>query len=104
GSQLNLIEASDVGAWLESSRRSSHANKGDVGKVLVIAGSRGKTGAACLVGEAALRAGCGLVTVATPSSSEPVLAARLIPECMTEPLEETAEGAVAREAVDHALA
>ncbi len=104
GSQLTLVDSAIVEAWLARSRRSPHANKGSVGKVMVIAGSRGKTGAACLVGEAALRAGCGLVTVATPGSSQPVLASRLIPECMTESLDETPEGAVAREAVDHALA
>ena len=104
GSQLTLVDGSMVASWLARSRRSPHANKGSVGKVLVIAGSRGKTGAACLVGEAALRAGCGLVTVATAESSQPVLASCLIPECMTEPLDETAEGAVAREAGDRALA
>ena len=104
GSQLTLVDRSMVEAWLARSRRSPHANKGSVGKVLVIAGSRGKTGAACLVGEAALRAGCGLVTVATPGSSQPVLASRMIPECMTESLEETPGGAVSSEAIDRALA
>jgi NAD(P)H-hydrate epimerase len=104
GSALTLVDGPTVRAWLDGSRRSPHANKGTVGKVLVIAGSRGKTGAACLTGEAALRAGCGLVTVATAKSSQTVLASRLIPECMTEALEETPEGAVAREAVDRALA
>lgn len=100
GSQLNLIEESSVKQWLQASRRSSHANKGDVGKVLVVAGARGKTGAACLVGEAALRAGCGLVTIATPVSSQVIVASRAISECMTEPLAETSSGAIAREAAD----
>ena len=104
GSQITLTDRPAVEAWLARSRRSSYANKGSVGKVLVIAGSRGKTGAAALVGEAALRAGCGLVTVATPRSSQPVLASRMIPECMTESLEETAEGAVSSEALGRALA
>ena len=104
GSRITLTDRPAVEAWLARSRRSSYANKGSVGKVLVIAGSRGKTGAACLVGEAALRAGCGLVTVATPGSSQPVLASRMIPECMTESLEETAEGAVSSEAIGRALA
>lgn len=103
GSQLNLIEEKDVARWLEASRRSSQANKGDAGKVLAIAGSRGKTGAACMVGEAAMRAGAGLVTIATPASSQPVVAARLIVECMTEPLAETALGAVSREAAERAI-
>ena len=104
GSTVTLVEQGMVRAWLDGSRRSPEANKGSVGKVLVIAGSRGKTGAACLVGEAALRAGCGLVTVATTRTSQPVLASRLIPECMTEPLDETSDGAVAREAAGRALA
>jgi NAD(P)H-hydrate epimerase len=103
GSQLNLIEQQDVERWLSSSRRNPHANKGDVGKVLIVAGSRGKTGAACLASEAALRAGCGLVTVATAESSQPVIASRAIPECMTEPLSETVGGSIAHEAVERAL-
>jgi hydroxyethylthiazole kinase-like uncharacterized protein yjeF len=103
GSRLNLIEEGDARQWLAASRRGDHANKGDVGKVLIVAGSRGKTGAACLAGEAALRAGCGLVTIATPVSSQPVVASRAIPECMTEPLAETSSGAVSREASDRVL-
>src|SRR6185503_10958108 len=62
GSHLNLVCSSDVRAWLDSSRRSAHANKGNAGKALIVAGSRGKTGAACLAGEGAMRAGAGLVT------------------------------------------
>src|SRR5205085_9206050 len=103
GSQLNLVEACDLAQWLAAARRSPQANKGDAGKVLVIAGSRGKTGAACMVGEAAMRSGAGLVTVATPESSQPVVAARGIVESMTEPLAETALGAISREAAERAL-
>lgn len=103
GSRLNLVEPGDVERWLAASRRSPHANKGDVGKVLIVAGSRGKTGAACLAGEAALRAGCGLVTIATAESSQPIVASRVISECMTEPLAETSAGSVAREAADRVL-
>jgi ADP-dependent NAD(P)H-hydrate dehydratase / NAD(P)H-hydrate epimerase len=103
GSRLNLVERGDVARWLAGSRRNAYANKGDVGKVLVVAGSRGKTGAACLTGEAALRAGCGLVTIATPESCQPVVASRVIVECMTEPLSETSSGSVSREASDRLL-
>lgn len=103
GSRLNLIDRDMVRGWLELSRRGPHANKGDTGKVLVVAGSRGKTGAACLAGEAALRAGAGLVTVATPESSQPVVASQLIKECMTEPLAETASGMAAREAAERVI-
>jgi NAD(P)H-hydrate epimerase len=103
GSRLNLIESCDAERWLGASRRDPHANKGNVGKVLIVAGSRGKTGAACLAGEAALRAGCGLVTIAAPESSQPIVASRVIAECMTEALAETSAGTVSREAADRVL-
>src|SRR5206468_1334886 len=51
-------------------------------------GSLGKTGAAALAATAALRAGVGLVTVATPASQQPVVAG-LVLEAMTESLPET---------------
>ncbi len=84
------------------SPRTSSSNKGDYGHVLVIAGSRGKTGAAHLAAMAALRSGAGLVTAATPASCQPILAS-LGSEYMTEAIEETADGAIAWEAVDRIL-
>jgi len=50
----------------------------------------------------ALRAGAGLVTVATPESCLPIVAA-MAPEYMTEPLPETADGSVAAAALDGVL-
>ena len=44
--------------------REENSNKGNFGKVLVIGGSRGKSGAAAMTGQAALRSGAGLVTIA----------------------------------------
>ena len=61
--------------------RSPESHKGDFGRVAIVAGSRGKTGAACLAGLGALRAGAGLVTVATPASCLDVVARE--PEYMT---------------------
>ncbi|MEW6210328.1 MAG: NAD(P)H-hydrate dehydratase [Acidobacteriota bacterium] len=103
GSMLSLVEREMIARWLDQSRRSPHANKGDAGKVLILAGSRGKTGAASLAGEAALRAGAGLVTIATPQSSLPVVASLSIAECMTEPLEETSSGSVSSAATLRAI-
>ncbi len=54
--------------------RVAESQKGDDGRVLVVAGSRGKTGAAYLAASAALRSDAGLVTVATAASCEPILA------------------------------
>lgn len=74
--------------------RPPDAHKGDFGHVLVIAGSVGKSGAAALAGMAALRTGAGLVTVASPKSAQPIVAATA-PELMTEVLPETSEGTIA---------
>jgi NAD(P)H-hydrate epimerase len=65
--------------------------------LLVVAGSRGKSGAAVLAGRAALRSGVGLITAAVPSGSLEAVAIQQA-EIMTEPLEETSAGAMAREA------
>lgn len=77
--------------------RAPWSHKGDFGNVLVIGGSRGKSGAATMTGLAALRVGAGLVTVASAASAIPVIAAHG-PELMTEPLEETDTGAPAEAA------
>ena len=73
------------------SPRAPDSHKGDYGRVLVVAGSRGKTGAAHLSAIGALRSGAGLVTIATPATCLPIVAA-MAPEYMTEALDETDEG------------
>src|SRR5260370_16359212 len=55
--------------------RPADANKGNFGRVLVIAGSRGMSGAAILCASAALRGGAGLVTLAVPDGIASVVAA-----------------------------
>lgn len=62
--------------------RSTSSHKGNYGRVLIVAGSRGMTGAAVLAARAALKAGAGLVTVACPESERRYVACAL-PEAMT---------------------
>src|SRR4051812_22039830 len=82
--------------------RRADAHKGDFGRVLVVAGSRGMTGAAVLCGSAALRAGAGLVSAACPESVWPVVAAGN-PGLMTVPLPDDA-GRLAPGGLDELLA
>ena len=65
--------------------RSRDGHKGDYGRVLVIGGSRGMAGAPAMTGLATLRSGAGLVTVATPASTQPIVAT-FSPCFMTLPL------------------
>ena len=83
-------------------RRAPDSHKGTYGHLLAVAGSRGKSGAAVLLARAALRCGVGLVTAAVPAGSLQVVAAQQA-EVMTEPLPETAAGALSRAAATRAL-
>ena len=65
---------------LPARRKDSH--KGNYGRVLVVAGSRGMAGAAILAARAVLKSGAGLVTVACPESERKIIACAL-PEAMT---------------------
>ena len=91
------------GAFRSLPERLVSAHKGTFGHVGIIAGSVGKTGAAALAAQAALRVGAGLVTVATPSSVNDVLEAKLL-EVMTMPLPETKARTLARSGLDRILA
>jgi NAD(P)H-hydrate epimerase len=57
-------------------------HKGDAGRVYIVGGSPGMTGAPCLAGSAALRMGAGLITVVTPESLRPIVEAKQM-EVMT---------------------
>jgi ADP-dependent NAD(P)H-hydrate dehydratase / NAD(P)H-hydrate epimerase len=103
GSPAELIEETGKGevrwAGPEEFRdvqlvRAADSHKGTFGHVLLLAGSAGKSGAAILAGRAALRGGAGLVTVATPETVQPTVAAGA-PELMTEPLKATKSGELA---------
>ena len=79
--------------------RAVDGHKGDYGKVCIIAGSVGMSGAAALAGRAALRAGAGLVRVATPKSVLPIVAS-VEPSFTTIPLPEDNLGRISTKAVD----
>jgi ADP-dependent NAD(P)H-hydrate dehydratase / NAD(P)H-hydrate epimerase len=74
--------------------RAAEAHKGSYGHVLLVAGSVGKTGAAVLAGQSALRAGAGLVTIATPEPALSTIAGSQA-EYMTEGLPSTGAGTFA---------
>jgi hydroxyethylthiazole kinase-like uncharacterized protein yjeF len=96
--KLHWLEPGEF-AGLPLGRRPS-GHKGDFGHALIIAGSRGKTGAAVLSAMGALRAGAGLVTVATPERVLDILASYL-PEMMTEPLAGTDVDSISMRALDY---
>ena len=74
--------------------RLKRANKKDFGRIFILAGSRGLTGAAALASFAALRAGAGLVTLGCPEAVYPILARRH-PEVMVRPFPSTSQGTLA---------
>ncbi|MBM4300274.1 MAG: NAD(P)H-hydrate dehydratase [Deltaproteobacteria bacterium] len=85
--RVSLSEAGEMRALLPP--RPSGSHKGSFGHLLVLAGAIGKTGAAVLTAEAALRAGAGLVTLGIPASLNDILEVKLT-EAMTLPLPEAA--------------
>jgi NAD(P)H-hydrate epimerase len=95
---LNLLGHEDLEPFVRKRRPDTH--KGDFGHVLVVGGSRGKSGAAALSGLGALVAGAGLATVATASSVLPAVASAS-PLLMTEPLAETEAGTISLRAFDY---
>jgi ADP-dependent NAD(P)H-hydrate dehydratase / NAD(P)H-hydrate epimerase len=82
-------------------RRREEDNKYTAGSVLVVGGSAGKTGAACLAAEASLRAGAGICTVCVPASLSLVFEQRLL-EVMTRACPDE-EGVMTMDAADAIL-
>jgi hydroxyethylthiazole kinase-like uncharacterized protein yjeF len=78
-----FLERADLQHLIRPRPQNSH--KGMYGHPLVIAGSRGKSGAVLLASRAALRTGAGLVTAAMPESIQPIVGAGQA-ELMTEPI------------------
>jgi NAD(P)H-hydrate epimerase len=96
GVRDSVLTAREVGALLPERRCDGH--KGTFGRVAVIAGSVGYTGAAALTSMAALRSGAGLVYLGTPSSVNDVMEIKLT-EVITKPMAETAERTLSPDAL-----
>jgi ADP-dependent NAD(P)H-hydrate dehydratase / NAD(P)H-hydrate epimerase len=100
---LFVTEENDVVPWLVSTRYRYGSFKNSHGHALIVAGSRGYTGAAVLCGNAAMNSGAGLVTVATPASALASVAVGVMPEVMTAALAETDRGAASDQAINHVM-
>jgi len=91
------LEAADMARLIP--RRPADAHKGMCGKILVIAGSVGMTGAAALTSMAALRSGAGMVMLGLPESLNQIAEIKLT-EVMTAPLPETEAGSLSAAALE----
>ena len=80
GESARLLERADLAGW--TTRRAPSAHKTSAGHVVVVAGSRGKIGAPQLVARGAMRAGAGLVTIATWADAASAIESHVL-EAMT---------------------
>ena len=88
---VGLLSPETLGRFVQPRQPDSH--KGSFGHLLVVAGARGKSGAALLAASAGLRTGTGLVTLAGPESLVPVFSVAVL-EAMTLGLPERADGSL----------
>lgn len=94
--RMNMIDAEMVSKLLPVRKKQS--NKGDYGKILIISGSVGMTGAGYLCGKAALRSGAGLVYLGVPSSLLHIYD-NLLAESITVPLDDNASGYLSKTSI-----
>ncbi len=99
-SQLFVTEAADAARWLDATSFTDASYKNKRGHAMVIAGSRNYTGAAVLAGNACIRSGVGLVTLAVPAGSSDSVVARVAPEVMVRSIADTPSGSAAASAAD----
>ncbi len=97
--KLKSVNMTAISAWLPRRKRESH--KGDYGKILLLCGSVGFTGAAELAARAAARTGAGLIFVGVPESVYPIVAGKLT-EPMVFPLPEE-DGKLSEKAIPEIL-
>ncbi|HDK16452.1 MAG TPA: NAD(P)H-hydrate dehydratase [Nitrospirae bacterium] len=93
--KVSLVEKEDACSLIPQRPRYSH--KGTYGHVLLVAGSKGKTGAAFLAAKACLRTGAGLVTIGVPESLSGLFQSRVTEE-MVLPLPDKGDGTFSSEA------
>jgi NAD(P)H-hydrate epimerase len=98
--KIHLVQHSDAVSLLPE--RPAYSHKGTFGHVLLVAGSRGKTGAALMAAKACLKSGAGLVTIGVPESLVHTFQSRVTEE-MILPLPDNGSGTVSCEAADPIL-
>lgn len=84
------IDERFVAERIKPRRRDTH--KGDYGKLLIVGGSAGYTGAPCLVAEGALRSGVGIAFLAAPKCVYPIVATAACREAVCLPMKSTDTG------------
>ncbi len=99
-SQTFVAEVSDARKWLTATAFSVDSYKNKRGHALLVVGSRDYSGAAALAGNAAMRTGVGLVTVATTRSAQAAIAERTLEEVITRGLSEDSDGKLSAESFD----
>jgi len=98
--KTETIEQTDASFLLPE--RTKYSHKGDYGHVLIIAGSKGKTGAALMAAKACLRSGAGMITIGVPETLMNVYQERVTEE-MVLPLPDQGEGILSEAASSHIL-
>jgi NAD(P)H-hydrate epimerase len=90
--RVNLVQRSEAFSLIP--KRTAYSHKGSYGHVLLVAGSRGKTGAALMAARACLRTGAGLVTIGIPETLINAFQSRVTEE-MILPLPDKGDGTLA---------
>jgi NAD(P)H-hydrate epimerase len=98
--KVNLVQKKDVPDFLPPRPKSSH--KGTYGHVLIVAGSKGKTGAALMAAKACLKTGAGLVTIGVPETLVNAFQSRVTEE-MILPLQDKGDGTLSSQAAGQVL-
>lgn len=98
--KIELLQKNSVSSLIKPRERYSH--KGNYGHVLIIAGSKGKTGAALMCAKACFRCGAGLVTIGVPQSLIDPMQSRITEE-MILPLQDDGRGMFSIKAIDEIL-